>query len=81
MQERLNERLDTLRREYEAGQKMLADLEARQLELRETLLRIAGAIQVVQELLADTGTDADAAETDRTDPAPHAVPAPGRRPA
>jgi len=81
MQERLNERLDTLRREYEAGQKMLADLEARQLELRETLLRIAGAIQVVQELLADTGTDADAAETDPTDAAPHAVPAPGRRPA
>ena len=39
MQERLNERLDTLRREYEAGQRMLADLEARLLGLRPRALK------------------------------------------
>jgi hypothetical protein len=31
---------------------MLAELEARQRTLRDTLLRISGAIQVVEELLA-----------------------------
>ena len=78
MQERLNERLDTLRREYEAGQRMLADLEARQLELRGTLLRIAGAIQVIEELLS--GDDAPATELPEA-AAPHAVPATDKRPA
>ena len=33
---------------------MLADLETRQADLRSTLLRISGAIQVLEELLADT---------------------------
>jgi hypothetical protein len=53
MQERLEVRLDKLRGEYEAGQKMLAELETRQFELRQTLLRIIGAIQVLEEILAE----------------------------
>jgi len=52
MQEKLVARLTALSQEYEAGRKMLADLEARQLELQQTLLRIGGAIQVLEELLA-----------------------------
>ncbi len=52
MKEQLERRLQSLRQEYEAGQKMLADLEARQASLRETLLRISGAIQVLEEELA-----------------------------
>ncbi|MEZ4731287.1 MAG: hypothetical protein R3E79_29565 [Caldilineaceae bacterium] len=52
MKERLQQRLTELRREFDAGQKMLADLEAKQTELRETLLRISGAIQVLEEELA-----------------------------
>jgi len=51
MREQLQQRLDDLREEFEAGQKMMADLEARQTELRETLLRISGAIQVLVETL------------------------------
>jgi ABC-type transporter Mla subunit MlaD len=38
--------------EYDSGQKMLAELEAKQANLRDTLLRISGAIQVLEELLA-----------------------------
>jgi predicted nuclease with TOPRIM domain len=55
MSEQLEQRLQELKSEFETGQKMLAELEAKQANLRETLLRISGAIQVLQELLADTG--------------------------
>ena len=51
MREQLQQRLTGLRVEFEAGQKMLADLEAKQTELQQTLLRISGAIQVIEELL------------------------------
>lgn len=50
MKERLELRLQELRAEFAAGQKMLADLEAKQAHVRETLLRISGAIQVLEEL-------------------------------
>jgi hypothetical protein len=52
MREQLEQRLKQLRSEFEAGQKMLAELEARQASLRETLLRIKGAINIVEEELA-----------------------------
>ena len=52
MREQIEERLTTLRKEHEAGRRMLAELEAQQLELRQTLLRIGGAVQVLEELLA-----------------------------
>ncbi len=53
MENRIAVRLDTLRQEYETGQRMLADLEGKALDLRQTLLRIAGAMQVLEELLAE----------------------------
>jgi chromosome segregation ATPase len=52
MQERLQTRLTALKNEFEQGQKMAADLEARLANLRATCLRIAGAIQVLEEELA-----------------------------
>jgi hypothetical protein len=52
MQDRIASRLDTLREEYRTGQAMHAELEGKQAELRQTLLRISGAIQVLEELLA-----------------------------
>ena len=53
MKQQLEQRLNDLKEEYTSGQKMLADLDARQAELRQTLLRISGAIQVLEELLAE----------------------------
>lgn len=51
MQERIQTRLTELRDEYAAGQKVLAELQNRQAELHQTLLRISGAIQVLEEML------------------------------
>ncbi len=53
MQEQMSERLEALRAEYTAGQNMLNDLVNRQAELQQTLLRISGAIQVLEELLGE----------------------------
>lgn len=52
MQSQLENRLQDLRQEFEKGQKRLADLNAEATELKETLLRISGAIQVIEEFLA-----------------------------
>jgi ABC-type transporter Mla subunit MlaD len=58
MRHHLEQRLQSLVQEYQSGQKMLADLETRQANLRETLLRISGAIQVLEELLAQASPPA-----------------------
>jgi len=64
MKEQLEQRLQTLRAEFETGQKSLAELESRQASLRETLLRISGAIQVLEEELNDGAqVSPDGAET------------------
>lgn len=52
MREQLETRLKALKAELETGEKVLADLDARRASLRETLLRISGAIQVLEEELA-----------------------------
>jgi len=52
MKTQLEQRLAELKSEFEAGQKMLADLERKRNELEATMLRISGAIQVIEELLA-----------------------------
>ena len=54
MKEQLQKRLQQLKTEYESGQKVLAELETKKTNLRETLLRIAGAIQVLEEELAQS---------------------------
>lgn len=51
MKAQLVQRLKELKAEFESGQKMLAELEARKVELEKTLLRISGAIQVLEEEL------------------------------
>ena len=61
MKAQLEQRLNELKQEFEAGQKMLADLQTKQADLQQTLLRISGAIQVLTEELAKA--DSPSAET------------------
>jgi len=63
MQQRLQARLTALKNEFEQGQKMAADLESQQANVRATLLRIAGAIQVLEEELAPAREQSPAASS------------------
>jgi predicted nuclease with TOPRIM domain len=64
MKEQLQTRLAALKAEFDSGQERLAEVENQATQLRQTLLRISGAIQVLEEDLAasgvETGTDASA---------------------
>ncbi len=51
MQEQIVARLDELKQEYSRGQTRLQELDIQQAALRETMLRISGAIQVLEEML------------------------------
>ena len=55
MQQKIDARLAELRREMEAGREQMASLEARTQELRHTMMRISGAIQVLEEIKASGG--------------------------
>ena len=52
MEAQLRMRLEELKREFEAGGARLRELDAEQARVRETMLRISGAIQVLEEALA-----------------------------
>jgi septal ring factor EnvC (AmiA/AmiB activator) len=57
MKQQLEQRLNELKAEYASGQKALADLENKQAALKSTLLRISGAIQVLEEELSEDGKE------------------------
>ena len=60
MRQRVEARLFELRQELERGQAELDQVERRAVYLREMLLRIGGATQVLEELLAQpAATDSD----------------------
>jgi uncharacterized coiled-coil protein SlyX len=52
MQAQLEKRLHSLREEFAQGQQVLMELSNKQRDLQQTLLRIQGAIQVLEEELA-----------------------------
>ncbi len=52
MRQQLEQRLEQLKAEFESGQKLLADLDAKRANVREKMLCISGAIQVLDEELA-----------------------------
>lgn len=56
MQQQLKQRLQELKAEFERGQKGLAEADAKAKDLRDTLLRISGAIQVLEEELSKEGS-------------------------
>ena len=53
MRGQLQIRLEALRKEFETGQAELEKVERQRTYLRETMLRISGAIQVLEELIAE----------------------------
>lgn len=53
MKEKLEKRLAELKQEYESGKKMILELETKQSNLRDTLLRISGAMQILEEALSE----------------------------
>lgn len=57
MKQQLQHRLQQLKTEFESGQKALADIEAKQTNIQHTMLRIQGAIQVLEEELASAEDD------------------------
>lgn len=52
MKQQLQHRLQELKQEFESGQKVLAELKEKKTNIQNTLLRIQGAIQVLEEELA-----------------------------
>ena len=74
MKEQLEQRLIALRKEYESGKNImedielkLAELQGRKTNLSETLLRISGAIDLLEEVLEKNGGAQDLQiETDST---------------
>ena len=60
LSEKLRQRLESLRAEHAAGLEQQRGLQRRLDELNQVLLRIAGAIQVLEETLAEE--DAKTAE-------------------
>lgn len=58
MNDELQVRLDALRKEMEVGQQRMQDLERQLSQLRDTMLRISGAIQVLEELQAQAAPPA-----------------------
>jgi predicted nuclease with TOPRIM domain len=52
VREQTEARLAELRKEFEMGQNRLQQLAQEEARLRETMLRISGAIQVLEELTA-----------------------------
>ena len=59
LREQLEARLLELQSELAVGERRLRTLEMDQAQLRDTLLRISGAIQVLQELLDHQTSDTD----------------------
>ena len=62
MREKLEARLEELRRQFDQGRQRLDEMKAEAADLRQTLLRISGAIQLLEETLEEQKPGED--ETD-----------------
>jgi septal ring factor EnvC (AmiA/AmiB activator) len=58
----MNERLAQLRAELEKGDHRLRQLDRERQEVRDTMLRISGAIRVLEELLEQSGQQPSAVD-------------------
>jgi hypothetical protein len=60
MQEKLRQRVVSLKEEFDRGKNRLDMLEMEANQLRQTLMRISGAVQVLEEELAAEDSEAAA---------------------
>jgi predicted nuclease with TOPRIM domain len=68
MRTQLEQRLKELKTEFEIGQGKLADLEQQTTNLRNMLLRISGAIQVLEEELSKATQPQESSEAQLVGP-------------
>lgn len=61
-------RLEALKGELEAGQAEIQKLDERRASLHATMLRISGAVQILEELLAEEDTAAENGKAPADDP-------------
>jgi len=73
MQQQIQSRIAVLKSEFETGQAKLQELEMQQSRIREPLLRISGAIQVLEEMLASNKPDGEPVPTDSLPAEPSAT--------
>lgn len=59
MRERIEARRAQLQAEYDRGQAMLQQMDRERAQLEQTLLRIAGALQILNELAAEEVEEVD----------------------
>lgn len=73
MREQLQRRLEELKKEFAAGRARVGELEQQQTTLHQTLFRISGAIQVLEEELKSSSTqdDAPSGSPAQVDPSQH----------
>lgn len=64
LKKQLENRLQSLKTELASGQSLLAELEIKQANVRDMLLRISGAIQVLEEELLSSENDEPCDEND-----------------
>lgn len=70
MREQLERRLEELKKEFNTGRARAMELEQQQATLHQTLLRISGAIQVLEEELKAVQSHEDAQIGDATQTSP-----------
>lgn len=51
MKENIEARINELKLEFEEGNKMLEEIDMKRISLEQTMLRISGAIQALEELM------------------------------
>mgnify|MGYP000954828326 FL=1 len=59
MKQRIEARRAQLQAEYDRGQAMLQQMDRERAQLEQTLLRIAGALQILNELAAEEVEEVD----------------------
>ena len=65
MRDRLEERLKELSAESEKGQKVQTQLDAQQKSIQESMLRISGAIRVLEEEIDRSKKDSEGGDPQR----------------